>query len=193
MEALLYTNLKKVIEISPADWEKIDRVLTRRTVRRRDFLLREGVAVHQIAFVVKGCLRSYSIGEEGDSIITQLALENHWISDLYAFLNHSPASLHIDALEDSEVLLLEYAELDRLYREIPCLERYFRILFQNAYTNVQQRLNAALSVPAAQRYQDLISRNPEILRRVPQVHIASFLGITPESLSRIRKKLKIKS
>ena len=189
MEALLYTNLKKIIDISPTEWAKIDQATTKKLIRRRDFFLHEGMPCHQIAFVNKGCLRSYSIGEQGDEHITQLALENHWISDLYAFLKQEPATLNIDALEESEVLLLEYSELDRLYREIPCLERYFRILFQNAYTNAQQRLNAALSVPAAQRYKDLIERYPEISKRIPQVHIASFLGITPESLSRIRRKL----
>lgn len=151
--------------------------------------MREGDAASSIAFIVKGSMRAYHISETGIEQVTQLALENHWISDLYAFLKGTAATLNIEAMEETEYLQFYHSDMEQLYETMPKLERYFRILFQNAYVHTQQRLNASLSIPATERYRQLIGSNPEIAKRIPLNYIASYLGITPESLSRIRRKL----
>ena len=152
-------------------------------------LFREGMAATSIAFILKGAVRAYYVSDTGTEQVSQLALEQHWIGDLYAFLKSEPARQYIEALEDTEILVLYAQDIEQLYQDHPLLERYFRILFQNAYIHTQQRLNASLHVPAAERYRQLLEHNPAIALRIPLIHIASYLGITPESLSRIRKQL----
>ena len=189
MGELLNKNLSALIDIKQEEIEKFESFLIKRTVSKKQNLLNHGSVCRFVAFINKGCLRSYSVDANGIEHITQFGVENHWIADLYSFLNQTPATLNIEAVEDSEVLLLDFSNLEKLYKSIPGLERYFRILFQNAYTSTQRRLNSTLSISAADRYNELITSYPELIRRVPLIHIASYLGITPESLSRIRKRL----
>ena len=185
----LLTELQSKVSFPEQDFEKLEAVLSKRIVKKKKNLLNEGDICRHYAFVEMGCLRSYSIDDRGTEHVVQLALEGHWIGDLYSITTQTPATLNIEALEDSHLLLLHYRDVDRLLEEIPVLETYFRKLYQRAYVQLQQRLNTALSVSAEQRYKELIEQHPNLLQRVPLIHIASYLGITPESLSRIRKLL----
>lgn len=151
--------------------------------------MRPGELSNHLAFVTKGALRSFEIDERGNENVLQLVVEDYWISDLFGFLNRSPATLTIEALEDSELLLLSYYDLERLYLDVPIIERFFRKLFEMAYISALKRINSSLNISAEQRYKDLMAKRPEIIQRISLIHIASYLGITPESLSRIRKKL----
>ena len=189
MGDLLSKNLSTLIEIKKEEIEEFESFLIKRTVSKKHNLLNQGSVCKFVAFINKGCLRSYSVDANGIEHIAQFGVENYWIADLYSFLNQTPATLNIEAIEDTEVLLLEHANLEKLYRSIPSLERYFRILFQNAYTSTQRRLNSTLSISAADRYSDLITAYPELIKRVPLIHIASYLGIQGPSLSRIRKRM----
>lgn len=149
----------------------------------------EGDTSRYVYFVEKGALRSYTIDKEGNEHVVQLVVEGHWVADLCSFVSQSPGNINIEAIEDSEVLLLAYHDLELLYEQIPQMERFFRQLFQRAYVSLQQRLNAAQSDHAEDRYRQLIKEHPYIAARIPLIYIASYLGITPESLSRIRKQL----
>lgn len=189
MTSLLYQSLRQHIDISAADFEDILRHFHPKSIKKKNLFLREGMPATTIAFILKGTVRAYYLSDAGSEQVNQLALEQHWIGDLYAFLKSEPARQYIEALEDTELLVVNASDLEQLYDQYPQLERYFRILFQNAYIHTQQRLNASLHVPAIERYRQLIERNPAIALRVPLIHIASYLGITPESLSRIRKQL----
>lgn len=189
MSRLLYQSFQQHTSLSEEDFQQILRYFHLKTIKKKSLFLREGMPATTIAFILSGTIRAYYLSDTGAEQVTQLAMEQHWIGDLYAFLKSEPARQYIEALEDTEILMVYSQDIEQLYKDYPQLERYFRILFQNAYVHTQQRLNSALYVPAAERYRQLLERNPAIAQRVPLIHIASYLGITPESLSRIRKQM----
>lgn len=189
MDNLLFNNISSRSNISAVEFELIEKVLVKRFYKRKKTLLNEGELSRYIYFVNKGCIRSYSMDKEGNEHVVQLAIEDYWIADLFSFTTQKPGALNIEAIEDSEVWMLPHAELDSLCGQIPGLEKYFRLLYQRAYVSLQQRLDHTLSISAEERYRDLIEQQPHIATRVPLIYIASYLGITPESLSRIRKQM----
>lgn len=191
--SLLCKNFQARIPLKDSEYKRIESFLQVREIKRKKKLLNEGEMCRFSAFVEKGCFRMYSVDTEGTEHVTQLAMEDYWIADLYSFLTNTPSRFNIEALEDSEVKLLMGTDLERLYTEIPSLERYFRKLFQNALITSHGRLHAMLNDDAEHRYLDFINKYPGIVQRVPQVHIASYLGIAPETLSRIRKQLVTKT
>ncbi|MDR1876275.1 MAG: Crp/Fnr family transcriptional regulator [Flavobacteriaceae bacterium] len=189
MSELLLKHFRSRISISDKEFQLLLDNLEHKKVRRKEKLLEAGNVCNGSFYVNKGLLYSYFNDINGIEHVVHFAMENYWISDLYSLLNNTPATIDIVALEDSDVYLLRADVLEKLLVEIPSLERYYRILYQNAYTATQQRLDCTLSVPAVERYLKLLDDNPQILQRVSLHLIASYLGITPESLSRIRKKL----
>ena len=154
-----------------------------------EYLQRAGDVTRHAAFVARGCLRSYVIDAKGKEHIVQFAPEGWWISDLYSFLTGKAAGYFIDALEDSDVLLIDSASYEKLCTTVPKFERYFRILLQNNYIATHRRVLASISLSAEEQYVQMLQDFPTIVRRVAQKHIASYLGITPEALSRIRNRI----
>jgi len=161
-------------------------------LRRKQYLLQEGDPCKYICFVEKGILRSYTIDEKGIEHIMQFAFEGWWIADQYSFLTGEPSLYTIDALEDCELLLLSKEAEEEMMKKIPKMERFFRILLQNNLIAMQRRIISSLSRTAEAKYQELIVSCPTIPQRVPQHMMASYLGITPETLSRIRKHISEK-
>lgn len=155
-------------------------------IPRRTFLWRAGDLAHQSAFVVEGCLRSYAIDVNGYEHILQFAPENWWISDMYSVVRQIPSELNIDALLDTKVLLLSRTCQLSLFDQIPKLERYFRILTENALAANNNRTIDYLTLPAKQRYEKFCSLYPTIINTIPLKSIASYIGITPEFLSKLR-------
>jgi CRP-like cAMP-binding protein len=180
--------LTRFIQLTSEEVERLKPFLRHRNLRKRQYLLQAGDPCLNENFVIKGCLRAYEIDSSGVEHIAQFAIENWWISDLYSFLTHEPATLNIDALEDSEIVSIEKNDLERLYLEIPKLDRLFRILFQNAFVAHQRRILTKNSQTAEEQYLDFIGKYPNLEQRVPQHQIASYLGLTPETISRIRKQ-----
>ncbi len=162
-------------------------------LRKDQYLIQEGEPARFLAFVATGCLRAYSIDKKGEEHIIQFALETWWITDLCSFLTGDNATLFVDALEDSDLLLIDAESYERLCTTIPEFERYFRILLQNNYVATHRRILASISLSAEERYLQLIENYPTIAQRVALRHIASYLGITPEALSRIRRRLSQRS
>jgi CRP-like cAMP-binding protein len=158
-------------------------------IRKRQFLLQEGGVCKYLAFISKGCLRSYSVDDKGEEHIVQFAIENWWISDQKSFLTNQPATYSIDALEDSELLLIDKTSQDKLCIAVPKCEHYFRLLLERNNSSIFNRITNLISASAEDRYLKFLNDYPEIVQRVPQSQIASYLGITPQSLSRIRKEL----
>ncbi len=157
--------------------------------KKKDLLVPEQVCKY-IYFIVRGSARSYAIDDKGSEHIYQIRMDNNWISDLESFFSQAPSKYYIEALEDSSLLRISHDRLEQLYEEVPAIERYFRILFQKAYLNALERLNATMWESANERYISMLKEHPDMFQRVPLVYIASYLGITPESLSRIRKKMQ---
>ena len=185
---LIYYIKKWVNNISEEDEELILSAFEPLFVKKKKDLLEPDETCKYIYFVIKGCLRSYYVDTKGIEHIYQIRLDNSWISDLESFFSQRPSKYYIETLEDSELLRISYDRLEQLYDEVPKLERYFRILFQKAYINALERLNATMWESAVDRYNNMLKEHSDIFQRVPLVYIASYLGITPESLSRIRKK-----
>ncbi len=186
---LLRRQIEKRITLTDEEFARCTAFFVSRKVRKKQFLLQEGNVCTHIAFVTSGCLRAYTIDRKGEEHIIQFAIEDWWISDLHSFLSGSPATYNIDALEDSEVLLLEKESRDKLLDAVPKLERYFRLLQEANYVASHKRINDSLSASAEERYVTFLKTYPALVERVPQSQIASYLGITPQSLSRIRKEL----
>lgn len=188
MFELLFQKFDEKVQLTPEEKELCKAFFQPKKLRKRQYLLQEGDPCRYIAFVEKGMLRSYSIDEKGSEHIIQFAFEGWWIADQYSFLTGEPSIYNIDALEDCELLLLSRSGEEELMEKVPKVERYFRLLLQGNVIATQRRLVSSLSQPAEKRYHDLVESCPTIPQRVPQHMMASFLGITPETLSRIRKK-----
>lgn len=160
-----------------------------RRLRKGHTLSQAGEPCRYLAFVTSGCLRAYSVDEKGEEHVVQFAPEQWWITDMYSFLTGKPAEYIIEALEESDVLLIDAVAYEQVCATVPAFERYFRILLQNNYVATHRRLLATISLNAEERYLQLIADYPSIVQRVTQRHIASYLGITPEALSRIRGRI----
>lgn len=178
-------------ELIPLDMEEqklVTNLFKPRLFRKRQYLLQEGDICTQFYFVIKGCLRMYKIDDKGTTHILQFATENYWINDLGSFHDLRPSELAIDALEDSVVLQISRDDLIALYLQAPKFDRIFRVLLENSFVRLQDRLLQNISSTAEDRYQSFLELYPHLLNRLSQVQIAAFLGITPEFLSRLRNK-----
>lgn len=193
MYDLIPQHIAKHIQLTQEETDYFISILQIKRLRKKQYLVQEGDVCRYESFVNKGCLRAYHVDEKGQEHVAQFAIEDWWISDMYSFLTGTPARFNVDALEDSELLCIDKPSLEELYIQVPKFERFFRIILQNAFIAQQQRIIANMSKGAEERYLDFINRYPQLEQRVPQHQIASYLGITPESLSRIRKQLAEKS
>ena len=185
---LILQNVKKHIQLDKAEEEFFISLLDKKELRKKSFLLRQDEICKTENFIIKGCVRMYTIDEKGLEHIVFFGVEDWWVSDLYSFLTKTPSSYFIDALEDTEVLQLTKSKIDSLYERIPKFERFFRIMLQNAFIAQQNRINQNLSFTAEQRYQDFIKRFPQLEQRISQKQVAAYLGMTPVFLSMLRKK-----
>lgn len=188
MFEFLHQKIKETIDISDEDFEFAKTLFLPKKLRKKRFLLQDGDVSKYTIFVEKGLLRSFTIDDKGNEHILQFSMQGWWTSDLYSFLTGEPSAYNIEALEDSELLLLTKASWDELLEKVPAFERYFRILIQNNLISTQRRLMGSLSETAEEKYQRLYADFPDLLQRVPQHMIASYIGITRETLSRIRSQ-----
>ncbi len=189
---IIRSHIEKRVHLTDAEFAQCTRFLVSKTVRKRQFLLEEGSICRHLAFVNSGCLRAYTVDHKGDEHLMQFAIEDWWISDLNSYLSGLPTTYNIDAIQDSEVLLLEKSARDKLLESVPRMERFFRLLQEANYVATHKRINEALSASAEDRYLSFLSTYPALVEHIPQTYIASYLGITPQSLSRIRKELSLK-
>lgn len=184
---LLYY-FKKWTTISIDDETTILSSFEQVSIKKKNELLKPDTLCKYLYFVIEGCIRSYHIDSKGVEHIFQIRMDNSWIGDLESFISHTPSKYYIETLEDTTLLRISEERFEKLMKDVPALERYFRILFQKAYINTLNRLNANMWEPAINRYRAMLKEHPEMFQRVPLIYIASYLGITPESLSRIRKQ-----
>lgn len=187
--AILLHSIQQHVSLNEAEKQRVLLAFTKGLFKRKSYFLRAGEICKQVAFVLEGCLRSYAVDEEGVEHNLQFAPEGWWITDMNSILMAEPATLNIDAIEDSEVLLITREQQDLLFRELPKLERFFRILSEKSMAGSHKRLIDQVSVPAKQRYLNFCKRYPALIKRLPQKHIASYIGVTPEFLSKIKAEL----
>ena len=153
-----------------------------------EFILREGEVAKYAMFVASGCLRTYTIDNKGKEHILQFSPEDWWTGDMNSFVNGVPSQSFIDALEDSEILLFDNAAIRKINEDIPELATMFQIGLQKSIAASNQRIIFSMSATAEERYNEFLKKYPSLIQRLPQHMIASYLGISPETLSRIRKQ-----
>jgi CRP-like cAMP-binding protein len=157
-------------------------------LRKKQYFLQEGNVCKYAGFIVKGAMRQYSVDDKGVEHIVQLYIENWWATDRESAIMLTPSKYNIDAWEDTELLLVTRAEMLDLIEKIPAIAQMARSMDERSYIASQRRLNSSISNTAEQRYKEFAENYPELIQRFPQHLIASYLGITKETLSRIRKQ-----
>lgn len=192
MYELFFKKFNEKVQLFPEELEIIKQYLTPKKLRKKQYLLQEGDVCRSIAFVEKGALREYSVDEKGNEQIIQFATEGWTIADLYSFLTSEPATYNIDAVEDAELVLINKSAHEELLSKLSKYETYIRLQVTGAYLALQKRLTAVLSLSPEERYNNLLQLYPDLVQRFPQHMIASHMGLTPETLSRIRRKLRSK-
>ena len=186
---VLFSHILEKVSLTEEEKNLLKSFFVAKSLRKKEFLLHEGEICHSLSFVSKGLLRSYHIDEKGDEHMNLFAWEGWWSSDIYSFSFNEMAQFNIDALEDSELLLITRENLEEMTLQIPKMDRYFRILFQNSLATKERRLVSSNSYTAKEKYIQLAESNPQMIQRLPQNLIASYLGLAPETLSRIKKNI----
>ncbi len=184
---LILKNIASHISLNTDEKNYFISLLKMETINKKEFVLREGQLCTNISYVSSGTLRAYYLDKECREATIMFAISDWWVTDMFCFINQQPAMLFIEAVENSTIFQLQKNDLEKLYNEIPKFERFFRIIMQNVYIREQLRVIQSLSLSAAERYHSFITKYPQIVKQVTQKQIASYLGITPEFLSTVRK------
>ena len=188
MEKLI-AHLRKSISLTEDETKIISDSFSLVKLKKKEILLFAGDHSSHMRFISEGCLRSYYMDQDAKEHIIQFGIEDWWINDLYGYLTNTPSKQFIQAIEPSTVLQVHKDRLNELFDSVPALERFFRLKFQKAYVSLQERTINTMSKTAEERYIEFRSKYRDIEQRIPQYMIASYLGITPEFLSSLRKKI----
>lgn len=187
MERLL-NHIKKFSSASDSDLNLMEKVVSKKSFRKKEHLLTEGHRCHYQYFIVSGCLRSYFVNQKGVEQILNFGIEDWWMTDYDSYINESISHLNIQALEDCEVLRLSKVDFDQLVAKSPAINTYFRAILEKRHIADQRRIQYMFNMTGEEIYDHFSQNNPAFLQRVPQYMLASYLGFTPEFLSKIRKK-----
>ncbi|GAA4886788.1 hypothetical protein GCM10023311_07800 [Flaviramulus aquimarinus] len=177
----------RYVDFSDIEIDEIYSKLISKTIQKKDYILREGQICKSNYFIINGLVRSFYIDDKGNEKITQFALENWWVTNMESFIKKNPSLSSIQALEKTEILIISKEELEKLYISIPKLERLFRIVTENMLIANQRKNDVYFQMNSKDRYTSLINHFPNFIQRVPQYMIASYLEITPEYLSELKK------
>jgi len=184
---LLY-NIQHLITLSPAEIELIKSLFKEKTYKKGDFFLAEGQICKQVGFVAKGLMRYY-INHDGEEKTYAFSQENDYVCNYESFLPQSPSSKIIQALEDCDVLIISHADLQILYANVREGERFGRIAIEKVFIQLLKDITSVYTETPERRYRRFIENHADLQQRVSQYHIASFVGVKPQSLSRIRKRI----
>jgi len=186
---LILKNVSNRIHLEPDEEAYFLTLLHPFTIRRKQLHLHRGEVCRHSTFVLSGCLRGYTIDSNGLEHILNFAPPDWWIADMYSLVTQQPGYLNIDALEDTQVLLLSKADQEKLYIRIPQFERYFRILTEKSLVSYHRRTLHNLSLSAQERYLAFCQSYPSLINTIAQKYIASYIGVTPEFLSKMRRDM----
>ena len=182
-------NINKHVTLNEEEIEKLIGIIRTTKIKKRQFIDQPGYVCQYRNYVVKGAFRSYYIDKAGKEHTVQIAIEDWFVSDFYSYITQTPATLFVEALEDATIFQMTYEDIEGLCKEIHSLSEYFRITTERAFAFSRKRALSNLSMTAEEKYIEILERYPNIVQRVPQKVIASYLGMTPEFMSKIRKKL----
>lgn len=182
-------NIAALIQLEEHEKDLFLSMLQQETVLRKKVILQTGDICRYSTFVTQGCLRGYTYDKNGMEHVLNFAPKGWWIADMYSLISQKPGILNIEALVDTEVLRLSKSNQERLYREIPKFERFFRIIIERSLVASQERVLDNLSLTAEERYTKFCNKYPALIEHVPLKQVASYIGVTPEFFSKMRNKL----
>jgi len=185
MSEILRQQIEKITPLTDKEFDYILSHFTTKKLKKHQFLIQESDLVQNDYFVIKGLLRAYYINEEGKEHIMQFAMEDWWITDYQAYFNETKASLNIDCIETTEVLCLSLYNREKLCADMHKIEHFFRKKSNSGYVALQRRILSLLNSNAKERYEQLLQQYPALFQRVPKTLIASYLGVSRETLSRL--------
>ncbi len=180
------------LSLNDSEISELESRLTEKRIKRRQFILQEGDVCKHYTFVVNGCFKMYKVDNKGQEHNLQFSIENGWIGDIGSFHSEKPRELYIEALEQSTIFQITKPDLILLYTNCPKFDRIFRVLIENAFVSLQKRVLHNISSTSEERYLDFLKNYPNLFNRISNVQIASFIGVTPEFLSKIRKNITTK-
>jgi CRP-like cAMP-binding protein len=190
MHDLLLAGIEKYVTLTDGDREVIRGVFTPRKFKKGQFIVHQGAVCRHQLFITRGSAITYFIDLEGHQHIIQLGIEGWWIGDLQSYVFRQPAECNVQAIEDTDILEASYEKIQKLYEAVPMFDKFHRIVTQYAYVAFQQRVLQNLSMSAEDRYLAFREKYPKLELRLAQKYVASYLGITPEFLSKLKKKLQ---
>jgi CRP-like cAMP-binding protein len=186
---LLFTSFDQYLPLNVAERTDLITRVAERSVKRRQFILQESDISKHYTFVVKGCFKKFQVDAKGTEHNLQFAAEGDWIMEIDSFYNSKPSRVYIEAMEPSVVLQINKADLFYLFTNNPKFDRNFRVIMENRFVEQENRILQAISSTAEERYLSFLSQYPRLSQRLPNTQIASYLGITPEFLSKMRSNL----
>lgn len=186
---ILFEHIEEKVHLNEKDKGLVMNFFKSKKLRKRQYLLQEGDMCKYISFVAQGLMKSYTVDEKGNEHINLFAWEGWWISDFASFIFGNEAKLNIDTIEDTTLLLLSRENYEKMLKDVPAMDRYFRILYQNSLATKDNRLISANTHTAEEKYAMFLDSYPSISQRLPQNLIASYLGLSPETISRIKRRL----
>ncbi|HLY70839.1 MAG TPA: Crp/Fnr family transcriptional regulator [Puia sp.] len=184
--ALIIKNVSKHIHLTKDEENHFVSFLKDEKIKRKEFILHENEICENSIFVTNGCLRGYTIDHHGFEHILQFAPPDWWIADMYSLISQKPGNLNIDAIEDTDVLLLSRKNQEKLFTDVPKFEHFFRIITENSLVANRQRVLDNMTLTAQQRFAVFCEHYPTLIERLPQKLIASYIGVTPEFLSKVK-------
>jgi len=191
--SIIIDSITRHIQLSADEQQHFMSLLQPKSFKRKQLVLQQGEICKYSTFVIRGCLRGFTVDQNGDEHVLNFAPVGWWIADMYSLLTQKPGVLNIEAMEDTDVLLLSKANQEKLYHEIPQFERFFRIITENSLVAYQQRLIDNLSLTAEERYHNFCRRYPTLIYSLPKKQIASYIGVTPEFFSRMQHRVLMKN
>lgn len=189
----LFKDFEEILPLTAEESVLIESLITKSNIKRKGLILKEGDICKHYTFVIKGCFKMYGIDDKGYSHNIQFAAEGDWIADMGSFYTQTASKLYIEAIEDSEIYQINQPDLYALFIEIHKVNRMFKVISENNFVEIQNRVLQNFSSTAEQRYLSFLEQYPQLSNRLPNTQIASYLGITPEFLSKIRKGLTKKT
>ncbi len=184
----LLTNINRYVELTKDEVSRLTSIITTSRVKRKQFIIQPGFICHSRTYIVKGAFRVFYLDMEGKEHTVSIGVEDWFVTDFYSYINQVPALNFAEALEDSVIFQMKFDEIESLCKEIHALSEYFRLTTEKAFAFSRRRVISSISKSAEERYDEYLEKYPHIANRIPQYVLASYLGISPEFLSKIRKR-----